>query len=656
MKLRGTTALPLFLGLTAAGVSAAAAARGWMPEWSVGEVARSAHVWLRETPWLYWCLAYGVLAALIATVAVPLGLRDLARFERFWHSRTVFVLLTCATVLLIRFPTFAHLDLDPDESEDLAVALALREDPRYWVSAEGGTHGPLVEFALLPVQLAGMQLEFGSARLVELALLLGSLFFLFGTVRAFFPEAISRAAVTPATIAIAFVTNLPLVVYNAYYPAMFLGCAGAFGCARLAAGSARGVFLRALATGLALGLVPFVKLQAVPIGLMLAGVALLCVLVRCRGQGRKQRTAVLFLCAGGLAPAALVGAYLWSHDLFPHFWASYIGSNFGYASNGEMSTYGKFLFFLEWAPDKLNGLFLPYFLYTIAIGVFVLGLEERLGRCWKLLLAGTAVLLASVYSVMASGFDFEDYLWFLMFPVAYLAAVVLATIYETRPGRAGRLVLASVCLGSVVAVTSWQAYVNGNPWLASNPEPTNAVAEMIRHYAAPGDKLVVWGWKDGYYVLTGMPPATSQSTYRTIQWKLTNSPRGEYFYNLFLQQFDQARPPVFVEAVGPSWAREFVPEDKWGQDNFPELHERIAAGYVQVGEVADARVYVSKERLCRHQPAGDAAGEGGPVADNPYSVFVAVGLGTSVSGSSETWRPTTGSARDESFCVIYGLR
>jgi hypothetical protein len=600
MGLGRTTHLALYLGLAAAGGGAMLAGWLFLPGWSVSEVAHHAWLVVEEHLWLYWCLVYTALAGLIAQAAIPLVQRDLAGSTSFWTSRTVFAVLTIATVLLARWPGLAPVDIDPDESEDLAIALALREDPRYWVSAEGGTHGPLVEFALLPVQLFGMELEYGAARLVGLALLLACLFFQFATLRTFFPERISRAAMTPPTVTIAFVTSPALIAYNAYYPTMFLGCAGALGCARLATGPATGVSRRALATGLALGLVPFSKLQAVPIAFTLAGLGVLCVVLRFRGRRRQQGAALLALCAGGLGPAALVALYLWSQDLFSHFWVSYIGSNFGYASKAAMSTYAKFRFFLEWAPESLGNLFLPYFGSTIAIGLLLLCLARRGGWPWKLLLAGTAVLTASVYSVIASGYAFEDYLWFLVFPVTFLAGVVLAALYETERRGARRLLWGSVSLASVVIVTSLHAHQEDRLWPSSDPDQTDAVAELIRQYARPGERLVVWGYKDAYHVLTGLPPATLECTYRTIQWKSAKTARGDYFYRLFLRQFDQARPPVFVQAAG--WAPILFKEDEWGLENFPELRNRVAARYVLVAEVDEARVYVAKERLAE-QPS-----------------------------------------------------
>jgi hypothetical protein len=601
--------LPVSLGLPVAAACAALAGYLLLPEWSLGVVARELCALCQEQPVLYWGPGWAALALLIVQVVLPFALPGVANRKAGWSSRTAFVLLVLATVVLLRWPGLAPLELNQDESNELAVALALRDDPRYLVSTEYGTHGPLVAFALLPVQLVGMQLDYASARLVGLALLLACIFFQFGMLRTFFSEPISRAVVMPLTICIAFLRDgRDCIAYNAEHPAVFLLCAAGYACARLAAGPARGAAGRALAAGLVLGLVPFAKLQAVPMALVLAAIALACLLVRSRGRGR-QRAALWALAAGGLAPASLVALYLWSRDLFLHFRTSYIGVNLALASDG-LCTYAE----QAWEPEMLiKELCFPYFLGTSGAGLCLLGLLRRAGRCWWLFLGDGAVLLAGLYSVFAPGFPFGHYLLFLLFPLAFLSAAVLATLLETLQGRGRRLALVGVCLAAAVTGPVARARDEGNRWLGTEPAP-DYVADLIRRYASPGEKLVVWGWMDRYYVLTGLRPgALHPNTYWEIA-SAANSPLGHYFYRLFLDRFDHAKPPVFVDAVNPE-SFYFNDPDQFAHEHFPELRDRIATRYVLVGDFFSARVYVAKERLAALPPTHDV-----PVSVRPSAV------------------------------------
>jgi hypothetical protein len=649
---------PAIVGLAAAAACAGLAACQLLPEWSVGEAARLARNWFQARTWLYWGLGYAALTALVVQVVSPLvwfrGTTDTA----FWSSRTVFVLLTVAPILLLRWPGLAPWERNPDESEEIALALTLQEDPRYWVSAEGGTHGPLVAFALLPARLLRMQLEYGSARLIGLGLLLGCLFFQFGTLRSFFPEAISRAVLTPLTICLAFLRDgFDVIAYNAEHPTIFLLCAGGYGCARLVAGPATGVSWRALATGVALGLVPFTKLQGVPVALVLAGVAGLCLLIRFRGQRRKQWGAVLALVTGGLAPAVLVALYLWDQGLFDHFWMSYLRANLDYASRTGMGVADKFGTYLDWVfgPKWTQGpevpykeLFLHYFLFTIGAGLLLLVLmylcrltSMRMNRgrsCWPLFGGVGVVLLASVYSVIAPGNTFAHYLLFLVFPLAFLASAILATLYEHELGPIGRVALVVAWLMAAVAVPSARALRQGNEWLWTQPGQSDAVVELIRRYARPGDRLVVWGWMDRYYVLSGMRPGTMHSDSAYIL-DATDASRRNYFYQQFLRQFDAAKPSVFVDAVAEgSFA--YQDRNKFGHDieEFSDLRKLVADRYALVADKNTGRVYVAKERL----------------ADLPATQELAVPLTPSAVHWVE-WKAGTGKGSGEDCYLVFAL-
>jgi hypothetical protein len=387
---------------------------------------------------------------------------------------------------------------------------------------------------------------------------------------------------------------------------LFVLCAGAYGCARLAGGPARGVGWRAWLTGLVLGLVPFTKLQGVPIGLALAGIALVCLLVRFRGQGRRRLGAVLALAAGGLTPAALVALYLGQQGLFAHFWASYIQGNLAYAGTSSgRSPYVKLLDFLDYAPPYLIVLFYPYFRATILLGLLVLGLPG-IGRTpRRLLLAGVVVLLASIYAVITPDTSFSHYLLFLLCPLAFLAAVVLAVLLEAvcAPARSGRLLrlgVVTVVLASAVAVVSVRAHTHGNLFLGDAPAggPRDPVVELIRQYADPGERLAVWGWMDRYYVQTGLRQATAHCNSFLAIVGGKKPPPEDYFYRRYLREFAEAKPPVFVDAVGLAM---FFHENRVeeGHENYPELQALVAARYELVGEFYQTRVYVSKERLAQ---------------------------------------------------------
>jgi hypothetical protein len=567
-----------------------------VPTWSVGDAARRLLPLVQKHPGLYWLAGYAALAALVAEAALPLLIPGSDR-RATAPPRARFAVLAALTVFLLRWPALASFEAANQQDESLAIAgaLTLQGDPRYWLAVEAQTHGPVVEFALLPVRLVGLRLDYGSARLVGLALGLGCAFFLYGALRTLFPESISRAALTPLVICLAFQTFWDYVVYNAEQPTLFLLCAGAYGCARLAGGPASGAALAALATGFALGLVPFAKLQGVPVGLALAVIAAGCLVTRYRGRGQVLRRSALALLAGGLAPSALVALYLGASGLIRHFYITYIGSNLAYTEATGLGPWAKVRLLARMAWEAPDELFLYYFLATASLGLALVGWLHLDRRGKWLILAGGLVEGMSLYAVAAAGKEFTHYLLFLPLPLAFLAAVVVAALHETALGRVGRRVVVAVYLAAAVAVVSLRAYREGNPWLQpeEGSEPLDRkVAAAVRRFAAPGEKLAMWGWMEGCYVLTGMRQATLHSDILPE----AGSPYPDYFLALYLRQFDEARPPVFVDTVGPH-SFGFQDRSLYAHENYAGLRERIAQMYELADEIDGVRIYVSRERL-----------------------------------------------------------
>jgi hypothetical protein len=295
--------MPAILGsllLLAAGCSPASselsdALRG-LETWSLRQAA-DAWVGLRnDWPNLHLaagraCIAWLVCAALAAP-ARP-ALTGFGRFEGLmwlFRSRTVYWAVSGALLLLCRGPSLALPELNPDESQLLAGALALEQDPRFWRSVDGTTFGPLDYCALLPTRLLGLPLDYGSSKLVGVLLAWSTLVCLFASLRCFLDEAPSRLLTLPLLVLYSGVTNIHLLPYlSEALPCFLIGVATAM---TLSLSVRRPRWPTCAWLGLVLAAIPFAKLQAAPVGLVLGTIALwFC--WRSRGAGRSSAVAGL---------------------------------------------------------------------------------------------------------------------------------------------------------------------------------------------------------------------------------------------------------------------------------------------------------------------------------------------------------------------------
>src|ERR1700737_3612521 len=121
--------------------------------------------WLDSSPLHYWFVAWTTFGFVVALAVVA----GRSRRERaWWQHPALFSSAMLIVLLAFRWPVLLDNRQypDPDESELIAGTLALRQDPIFWRSVDGTTHGPLDHWPLLAASLARKSLDFTTARIV----------------------------------------------------------------------------------------------------------------------------------------------------------------------------------------------------------------------------------------------------------------------------------------------------------------------------------------------------------------------------------------------------------------------------------------------------------------------------------------------------------
>ncbi|HWA35551.1 MAG TPA: hypothetical protein VG737_15525, partial [Cyclobacteriaceae bacterium] len=118
---------------------------------------------------LYFNLQLFLFLALTFLVALSFFRRKVkpsSRAEEFVSGDTLFIIVATAYMIVSRMPLVVEGYLNPDEALWIAIAKTLVHDPRYWVSVDGGTGGPLVPGSLLVLNIFGIPIDFGSIKIV----------------------------------------------------------------------------------------------------------------------------------------------------------------------------------------------------------------------------------------------------------------------------------------------------------------------------------------------------------------------------------------------------------------------------------------------------------------------------------------------------------
>jgi len=248
-------------------------------------------------------------------------------FLSFLFSPPFFCFLLGIFIFLMRLPGLSRLELNPDESQAIAAAITLLIDPRYWISIDGGTSGPLVPFSLTIFPLFGVAIDYGSTKLLAVIIWIVSVLLMYRAFANFFQDHLARVLILPLASCVAIFTWWDYVAYNTEHVPILLLALALFLTSKAYLSNDKQQAKILFFSALALGLVLFAKLQVAPIVFVL-GIYLIIVF------GYKNPKNIKYLIGGALLPILLVLLYLWLNDLFYDFWSSYIQRNLVYAERG----------------------------------------------------------------------------------------------------------------------------------------------------------------------------------------------------------------------------------------------------------------------------------------------------------------------------------
>jgi len=543
---------------------------------------------------LSWLLLGLVLVAALAPALASLRSDESVRRAQRVVPSWAFLALLGLTLLFVRWPIFLLADeLNPDESQLIAGALTLQRDWFYWSVVDGTTHGPMAVYPLSLAHLCGLPLDYLGARIV------GTLAFFSGLVAVFFVlrraagDALARVGLLPAGIFLMLATFWDLVHFSSeHIPAALLMIGAALLMLDRESSAPRALSARWIGGGVLLGLVPLAKLQGGPVTAALLVIFAALELLRSTGGWRVRLARV-----GSLAGAALLGPLCFLlvtllRGAGPDVWASYGLQNLIYAATRHHEPAEMLLRF--WDFTRIAPEFHPY---ALAGALFLVATLLRLpalpGPLRRQAAVALVMLAASLLVVITPGRQYTHYLLWLVLPLGWAVAVLLAGWWELE-SRLRRLWLLAVFVGGLIAPQIVTRTSMDHPYLgrlAASVERSRVVDEISR-YARPGEALGIWGWHSRLYVKAQLVQATREA-HSYLQ--TAHNPQFDYYRARYLREFVACRPPVFVDAVGPG---NFIFEDRTlAHESFGALAEVIAREYRLVGDVDGSRIYVRVDRL-----------------------------------------------------------
>jgi hypothetical protein len=559
----------------------------------------------------FWALCITPLA--VATLLFGLRLS-----EKLPHRRApLFLGLMLLTLLAARLPLFCYDAINPDEAFLLSSAMRISADPVPYRAADSGTSGPFNIYVLAIPAWFGSPLTYASARLTAILLMFGALALLWLALRRFLGQTLAVLAVMPAFCFVAYAPEGDFThASSEHFPIFLCGVACYLLARDYKAGPQSSPASNAALGAVAAGMV-FAKLQALPIA-----AALLLLSAATAWRKWRRWTAIAALCGGAAVVPAIFLSVFFRYGVLREFWFSYFGRNLAYANVSDLTAMGRLVqaWFLLQRKSLMRwyafGVFPVWLAGLVAGAAAVRSRSTSPSRSWlgtapardaAALTSGAAILLlAAVATVAGPGKPFPHYLLFLVVPGSLVTASSMLWVRILLRDRAGEWPgrLAAVCFLVIACFLPtflthrWDSSYEekngyGLVWSMSRFDPTIPLVTTIQRYAAPGENLAVWGWRSELNVASQRMPGTR---FADSILQIDESPHRSYFRELYLADFLQSRPAVFVDAVGPG-AFHYDDRTQAGYETFDGLQELVTRYYQQVADISGARVFVRADRF-----------------------------------------------------------
>jgi len=454
-----------------------------------------------------------------------------------------------ATIIASRIPAIiCDCELNVDESQLIAQVRRYQLDLLPWRSVNGDTGGPLNTWYLLLAHLLGMPLEYAWVHALSAATLAVTVILGFLTARRFFGPTGALFGGVAGTLWVSLHQVSDFVQYaSELVPILLVMVALAF-VGRSFRCDVLGSFI--------LGLMPWAKLQVVPIGAAIGLWLVARTLWPDTRDAPAPGTRVLRAAALVLS-AALPSIVMICSVALGGAWEdcrrAYFETNLSYAGEAHLVP------FLRRALDcaVLSSTVAPWIL-ALLLGAFIVpwrhGVRLRFAHWQGFGVLMVAVVSASIIAWARTRTEWAHYDFFL------LPGLILATGAIMEPGNAGAsgsglsLALAVALFAAYALALARPAFGYGSLLLETSrrPQEADGLLAAIRALVPEYRTMAIWGWRPSVYVRGHLTPPTRQAN---CGFLFLDSPNRHFLRERYAEDLKRSLPDLVVDSGGMSFEK-----------------------------------------------------------------------------------------------------
>jgi hypothetical protein len=557
------------------------------------------------------CIAFTVLACFLFLSFRNADEHHSGQIRKWTSSPWVYLGSLFFLLLAFRWTALLAPMLNGDEAQFIAAGQKLGENPIFWRSVDINTGGPLNAYLLHLVGMLGLEINFASARLMGILLNWLTLSFLFLGIRSFTTDRNARIWLLPTALCVATMRWSDNIHYTGELLSVTLLSMLLF---LFLLNSKQQLNRYQLVTwGAVLALIPYAKIQALPIAVAITASLVLFNLVESKTSWKRRLPEVLglVLSIGSIVVAlnVLVAGVLFFDGSLSDMWKSYVLQNLFYVFDGneyaarsitDHHPVHHFLLLAKDLPDTRYLVLLTAGSAVLWSPFWIKSLIQPIqgDRSWLACVLLIPLSLATAASIIAPGTFFAHYYWYLL-PVLALW-IPFAANGVSKPQIAHgfpRMILIAMAL-SATAIPLFRWFRSPDPFLRDYLRPfsqiTSEVANYIRNNTPSHYRMTVWGQEPRFYAETGRIQGTRENV---THWQILPGKLQPYFLQRFVQDMRQSNPEIFLDAVTPG--RFFGDTKNQSPQAFPIVADFLESNYVLVDIVDGVRFFLRNDLIER---------------------------------------------------------
>lgn len=492
--------------------------------------------------------------------------------------------------IIFKIPSlFENYSLEIDEGCMLTQAMSLYNKRIFWKEVDFLTSGPLNSLILIPFGAIRGNFDYTACRICYIILNCVSIIFTYFTVNYTTNKSNARIFVFIVVIFLVSTNNLEFRHYSSELLSISLLSISLFFLVKIFHNTTSKITYYSFLNGTILGLLPFTKLQSLPLGVL---IFLYSIWLLLKSQNSNKIKAIGWFFGGcSICPIIFI-IYIINYNIVDTFKFLYLDANLIYGDNTNNTYLFSFIVkFLSWIKIDSVKIHLCISIFCLSLFLHTLKIEKLKveDKKFKHFIYFTLLyLIVCAYIITKPGYYFEHYFYFYLFFSCILNSfMVLASVNLNKYLKS---------INSIILLIAISSVIYNLPRIDLREKEISSTSKFINKIKKGNESIALWGWNFDYYIETQSSQAALENhTSHLFKAWSHKEMIIDKISKLYLRNLISNKPIAIID----SYDSDFTPDAKniCNLKLYPSLYNYIISNYTVAKRVEKNVIYLRNDRF-----------------------------------------------------------